>query len=52
MFGGGAVLTANPEPFAPFFDVILLGDGEDLLPTFIDKLQEIKDLPRLEKLEK
>ncbi|MEO0989100.1 MAG: radical SAM protein, partial [Cyanobacteria bacterium J06639_14] len=25
VFGGGPVLTANPEPFADFFDVILLG---------------------------
>ncbi|MGB3298351.1 MAG: radical SAM protein, partial [Phormidesmis sp.] len=31
VFGGGPVLTANPEPFAAFFDVILLGDGETLL---------------------
>mgnify|MGYP004064749385 CR=1 FL=1 len=27
VFGGGPVLTANPEPLAPFFDVVLLGDG-------------------------
>ena len=32
VFGGGPVLTANPEPLAPFFDVVLLGDGELLLP--------------------
>ncbi|MBO3463543.1 radical SAM protein, partial [Aetokthonos hydrillicola CCALA 1050] len=31
VFGGGPVLTANPEPFANFFDIILLGDGENLL---------------------
>ena len=31
VFGGGPVLTANPEPFAAFFDVILLGDGENLI---------------------
>ncbi|MEO0541645.1 MAG: radical SAM protein [Cyanobacteria bacterium P01_A01_bin.105] len=36
VFGGGPVLTANPEPFADFFDVILLGDGEQLLHDFID----------------
>ena len=36
VFGGGPVLTANPEPFADFFDVILLGDGEDLLGNFIE----------------
>ncbi|MGA0989255.1 MAG: radical SAM protein, partial [Vulcanococcus sp.] len=27
VFGGGPVLTANPEPLAPFFDAVLLGDG-------------------------
>ena len=31
VFGGGPVFTANPEPYADFFDVILLGDGENLL---------------------
>ena len=42
VFGGGPVLTANPEPLAPFFDVVLLGDGEELLPSFIDTLQEVR----------
>ena len=46
VFGGGPVLTANPEPFAPFFDVILLGDGEELLPTFINKINDNKDKSR------
>tara|TARA_Y100001968_G_scaffold327792_1_gene373588 strand:- start:167 stop:1564 length:1398 start_codon:yes stop_codon:yes gene_type:complete len=46
VFGGGPVLTANPEPFAPFFDIILLGDGEELIPQFIDQLQKIKNLSR------
>ncbi len=50
VFGGGPVLTANPEPFAPFFDVILIGDGEELLPNFIDKFQQVRDLPRFQKL--
>jgi radical SAM superfamily enzyme YgiQ (UPF0313 family) len=40
VFGGGPVLTANPEPFADFFDVILLGDGEDVLPAFIERYRE------------
>jgi UDP:flavonoid glycosyltransferase YjiC (YdhE family) len=41
VFGGGPVLTANPEPLAPFFDAVLLGDGELLLPAFIDALQAV-----------
>ena len=50
VFGGGPVLTANPEPLAPFFDVVLLGDGEDLLPAFIDALQEVRGEPRAARL--
>ena len=42
VFGGGPVLTANPEPFAPFFDVILLGDGENLLDNFINAYKEVR----------
>lgn len=50
VFGGGPVLTANPEPFADFFDVVLLGDGEDLLDTFIDAYQQSRQASRTEKL--
>ncbi len=50
IFGGGPVLTANPEPFAAFFDVILLGDGENLLDEFINAYQEVRNAPRAEKL--
>ena len=50
VFGGGPVLTANPEPLAPFLDVVLLGDGELLLPAFLDALQEHRTAPRQERL--
>lgn len=50
IFGGGPVLTANPEPFADFFDVILLGDGEQLLGEFIDRYQEVRAASRGEQL--
>ena len=46
VFGGGTVLTANPEPFADFFDVILLGDGENLLDEFIDAYQQVRNADR------
>ncbi|WP_017653062.1 B12-binding domain-containing radical SAM protein [Fortiea contorta] len=46
IFGGGPVLTANPEPFADFFDVILLGDGENLLGDFINCYQEVRKASR------
>lgn len=50
IFGGGPVLTANPEPFADFFDIVLLGDGEDLIPSFIDTYQLVRTASRLEQL--
>lgn len=50
VFGGGPVLTANPEPFADFFDVILLGDGENLLGNFIDVYKEVRNASRQTKL--
>ncbi|HEY9612827.1 MAG TPA: radical SAM protein [Allocoleopsis sp.] len=46
VFGGGPVLTANPEPFADFFDLILLGDGEILLGDFVDAYKEVRTADR------
>ena len=50
VFGGGPVLTANPEPLAPFLDAVLLGDGESLLPAFVDALQACRGQPRAQRL--
>ncbi|MEB3826554.1 B12-binding domain-containing radical SAM protein [Phormidium sp. CCY1219] len=50
IFGGGPVLTANPEPFADFFDIILLGDGENLLDEFIEAYKQVRHATRTEKL--
>ncbi|MBD1933153.1 radical SAM protein [Trichocoleus sp. FACHB-69] len=52
VFGGGPVLTANPEPFADFFDVILLGDGENLLPNFIEAYKEVRQADRQTQLKR
>src|SRR6478672_3756935 len=46
IFGGGPVLTANPEPFADFFDIILLGDGENLLGNFIEAYKAVRTADR------
>jgi len=50
VFGGGAVLTANPEPFADWFDFILLGDGEDLLGNMLCAYRGVRHAPRSEQL--
>ncbi|MEN9249253.1 MAG: radical SAM protein [Gloeomargarita sp. GXS_bins_116] len=46
VFGGGPVLSANPEPFADFFDVILLGDAEELIPRFIEAYGAVRHQDR------
>nr|WP_306466988.1 radical SAM protein [Thermoleptolyngbya sichuanensis] len=50
IFGGGPVLTANPEPFADFFDVVLLGDGELLLDAFITAYKAVRQEGRSQQL--
>ncbi|MEH2055724.1 MAG: radical SAM protein [Nostoc sp.] len=52
IFGGGPVLTANPEPFADFFDVVLLGDGETLLGNFIEAYKEVRNASRQTQLKR
>ncbi|MBL8083433.1 MAG: radical SAM protein [Candidatus Obscuribacter sp.] len=42
VFGGGPVLTANPEPFHELFDVILLGDAETSVPSLVEAYRNIK----------
>ena len=51
ILGGGPVLTANPAPFAAFFDFIVSGDAEPCLKQVLDLLKNNKNLPRRKKLE-
>jgi radical SAM family uncharacterized protein/radical SAM-linked protein len=43
IIGGGPVVY-HPEPFADFFDAFLVGDGEELVPEFNQKIIECKKL--------
>jgi radical SAM superfamily enzyme YgiQ (UPF0313 family) len=36
---GGIAVQINPEPLAPFFDLFLVGEGEELLPSFFRALR-------------
>jgi len=38
----GGPCLANPEPVAPFFDLMAVGDGEVLLPALLDLAAEAK----------
>ena len=46
----GGPCCYNPEPMAPYFDLFLVGDGEEELPGLLRRLAETKDLPRREQL--
>lgn len=46
IFGGGLVLIVNLEFFVDFFDVILLGDGENLLGYFIEVYKEVRGVEK------
>lgn len=50
IFAGGLTVTANPEPYADFFDFMSIGDGEKMLPEIgrvvADVLRETPDISR------
>jgi radical SAM superfamily enzyme YgiQ (UPF0313 family) len=53
VYAGGPVLTANPEPWADFFDFIAIGDSENNTDLIIDAALDYKigTKPRKELLE-
>lgn len=42
IFGGGPVLSSNPEPYCEFFDYIIIGDGEEVNITAVNICKENK----------
>lgn len=50
VFAGGPVLSANPEPFAAFFDFVIVGDGENAFNEVVDAIKETRHLSKKEKL--
>lgn len=49
VIAGGHALN-NPEPFADFFDVIAIGEGEEMLPEIAIRLREMAGATRRERL--
>lgn len=48
----GGPVAFNPEPFADFFDLFIIGDGEEVIVEFLDAVYEYKGLERTELLKK
>ncbi|NOT44379.1 MAG: radical SAM protein [Acidobacteria bacterium] len=44
---GGAITFVNPEPLALFADVVAAGEGEVLVPSFLEAWREASDRPAL-----
>src|SRR5438477_8222957 len=40
---GGAAVFLNPDPLAPFADLIVVGEGEPLVPQLVDALTGARD---------
>jgi radical SAM superfamily enzyme YgiQ (UPF0313 family) len=40
LIAGGPAVSMNPEPLAPFFDAIVIGEAEELLPVLVELLHE------------
>lgn len=36
LIAGGPAVSMNPEPLAPFFDVFVIGEGEDVIPLIAE----------------
>jgi len=51
MYAGGPVVSANPEPFAEFFDFIMIGDAEPHIKEIFETLKNNTDKSKKEKLE-
>ncbi len=41
LIGGGPLTFSNPAPMAPFFDVIIMGEGEELIEELINIARDV-----------
>lgn len=39
ILGGGIAITLNPEPLSDFIDLFLIGEGEEILPEFLQTFE-------------
>ena len=46
LIAGGPGITMNPEPMAPFFDAIVIGEGEEVVDTLVDTIRDVGDEDR------
>ncbi len=42
IIAGGITASLNPEPISDFIDLFIVGEGEAILPEFVDRIREFK----------
>lgn len=52
IIAGGPCATFNPEPLSKIFDAFVIGEGEVILPQFMDRFSDAKNFSREELLQK
>jgi radical SAM superfamily enzyme YgiQ (UPF0313 family) len=50
IIAGGSAVFLNPEPIADFVDLFLIGEGEEMVPEFLARYQEVERLGSAERL--
>src|SRR5271156_5680209 len=45
IIAGGSAVFLNPEPIADFIDLFLIGEGEEMVPEFIERWQATRGSP-------
>lgn len=52
LVAAGGPIVHNPEPTAPFFDFFHIGEAEENITGILELLDDSRDLPRAEKLQR
>lgn len=51
IMAGGPCMTFNPMPMAAFIDLVVVGEGEEIISEILDVYNSCKDFPKLKILE-
>jgi radical SAM superfamily enzyme YgiQ (UPF0313 family) len=50
IIAGGSAIFLNPEPIADFIDLFLIGEGEEMVPEFLARFHEAREMEPHERL--
>ncbi len=50
IIAGGSAIFLNPEPIADFIDLFLIGEGEEMVPEFLARFYEAREMEPRERI--